>query len=71
LSLVGTIVAKGKGRASLKPLSIAALQAESKESTTTDFTLALAKEFKGQVSSKQLQALRKQVVEQEEYTCLF
>jgi len=78
-------VAKGKGRAGSKPFSaaassaaasstaafsVAAPQAESRESTTADPTPALAREFEGQVSSKQLQALRKRVAEQEEYTRL-
>jgi gamma-glutamyl:cysteine ligase YbdK (ATP-grasp superfamily) len=64
------MVAKGKGRAGSKPLSAAALQAESRESTTTDPTPALVGELEGQVSSEQLQALRKQVAEQEEYVRL-
>jgi hypothetical protein len=77
------MVAKGKGRAGSKPSSAAASsaaapQADSRESTTADPTPALVKSTEQveelsddeQVSSEQLQALRRQVAEQEEYVRL-
>ena len=76
LSLVGTIVAKGKGRASFKPSSALALHAESSKSATANPAPALIRSTKQveelsdkelsnkkQVSSKQLKALCEQVAD--------
>jgi hypothetical protein len=77
------MVVKGKGRAGSKPSSATALQAESSKSVTVNLIPALIRSTKQvkelsdkelsnkeQVSSEHLQALRKQVAKQEEYTCL-
>jgi hypothetical protein len=77
------MVVKGKGRAGSKPSSATAPQAESSESATVNPTPApirsterveeLSDDELGdeeQVSSEHLQALRKRVAEQEEYTRL-
>jgi predicted nuclease with TOPRIM domain len=72
------MVAKGKGRAGSKPSGAAASQAESTASTAAEAAQALLESIKEiressdeeQVSNEQLQALRKRVAEQEEYTIL-
>jgi hypothetical protein len=72
------MAAKGKGRAGSKPSGAAASQAESRASTVAEATQAPIESIEEtrepsdeeQVSSEQLQALRKRVAEQEEYTTL-
>jgi hypothetical protein len=72
------MVAKGKGRAGSKPSGAAASQAESRASTAAEAAQAPIKSIEEmrepsdeeQASSEQLQALRKRVAEQEEYTIL-